>query len=265
MLRAAALIPPTCLLVLPSAPAAFDDVRGEARAAVARLVGCGARRVVVLVPRAPAPAADDRPVGGSSSVLASGAMRPSLRAAGIPDSRSGLLDVVVGVPEPGHEAAGGAGGPTVVDDVPGALALALLAAAGWAGPVEVVAVGGLDAPALREQGRLLGRDDVALLLVGGLSARRGPDAPLAEDPRAPEVDAVIGADLARIGRPGDAGAHARLASVDPVLATELAISAWAPWQVLLGALETDGPRLDPAATVSVPAGATYAVIGWERS
>lgn len=265
MLRAAALIPPTALLVLPSVPVAFDAVRRDARVAVERLVGSGAPRVVVLVPWANCGAPGDPTGGGPVSALASGTMHPSLRAVGIDDVRSRLVDVVVGAAAGGDVPGSRPGAPTVVDDVPGAVALALLAAAGWRGQVEVVAVGGDDAEALRGHGRLLGQDDVALLLVGGLSARRGPDAPLAEDPRAEGVDGVIAHDLLRIGRPGDIDASARLTEVDPALARELAISAWAPWQVLLGALETDGPELGAVMSVSVPAGATYAVVGWERS
>ncbi len=142
------------------------------------------------------------------------------------------------------------------------MALALLAELGWAGPVEVVLVAGSDAAALRELGRDLAAEDVALLLVGGLSARRGPEAPLAEDPRAAEVDSRVAQDLERLGRPGDGGAAERLAALDPGLARELAISAWAPWQVLLGAIAGDGPVLRAEARVSVPAGATYAVVGW---
>ncbi len=263
MLRAAALIPPTVLLALPSAPAPFDDVRRRASAEVERLVGAGAERVVVVVP---GPVGVAREAGAPVS-RSGGAWHPSFRAAGIDDVRSGLAGVVVGRSAQDANEDDGAPGDrlarsTVVDDVPSAVGLSLLARAGWSGPVEVVAAGGSDAVALRDLGRLIGRDDVVLLLVGGLSARRGPGAPLAEDPRAVEVDTAVAQDLASLGRPGAADVSARLAAMDPALALELAISAWAPWQVLLGALAETGPALAAVASVSVPAGATYAVVGW---
>ncbi len=255
MLRAAALVPPTALLVLPEADPALDDARAEARAAVATLVGAAARRVVVVSP------------GRFAGVA--GVLHPTLRAAGIPDERSGLGSVVLGVPraEPtaptGRPPAAGSA-PVPVDDVAAAVGLALLAAAGWTGQVEVLGSGGTEATALRETGRRLAEDDVALLLVGGLSARRGPDAPLAEDPRAAQVDSAIAADLRRLGGPVDPVARGRLADLDPALARDLAISAFAPWQVLLGALDAGAADLRADLRVSVPAGATYAIATWAR-
>ncbi len=172
-------------------------------------------------------------------------------------------------------------GDEVVDDVPAAVALALLADAGWTAAVEVLAVAEGEAPALHRVGRELATDDVALLLMGGLSARRGPDSPLAEDPRAAAFDEAVAADLALTGRGPRSGAPAttqhdatgagsareeaahRLAAVDLTLAQALAVSAWGPWQVLLGALATPGPAMDATVSVSVPAGATYAVAGWD--
>ncbi|NNH08417.1 hypothetical protein HLB10_15175, partial [Cellulomonas fimi] len=73
---------------------------------------------------------------------------------------------------------------------------------------------------------------VALVVVGSGSARHGPDAPLADDDRAPALDASLAADLADAGP----GARARLSALDEQLAADLAVSGWPGWQVLLGAV-----------------------------
>jgi len=233
-------------------PDGFVPVRDDVRAAVAQIVAAGAERIVVVVPGDAAWGRD---------VLQG--LHPTFRAAGIDDERSGLTGVVVGA------TLAGSGTPPVdplpVDDVPAAIGLALLADASWGGAVEVVGTQGEQAVALRRLGTLLAEDDIAILLVGGLSARRGPDAPLAEDPRAAAVDEAILADLSRLGTSDQDAAVARLAGMDAALAEALAISAWGPWQVLLGALTAaggDGPAMRAAVSAGAPAGATYAVALW---
>ena len=66
---------------------------------------------------------------------------------------------------------------------------------------------------------------VGAVLLGGGSARRGPHAPLAQDPRAAEADAALEAWLATLDPGGPAG-------LDDALAAELAISALGPARVL---------------------------------
>ncbi|WP_129336831.1 hypothetical protein [Cellulomonas endophytica] len=80
-------------------------------------------------------------------------------------------------------------------------------------------------------GLVAGDVPVVLLVVGSGSARHGPAAPLADDPRAPDVDAGLVADLAD----ASPAARARLAAADEALHAALAVSGWGPWQVLVGA------------------------------
>jgi len=99
-----------------------------------------------------------------------------------------------------------------------------------------------------------------LVVVGSGSGRHGPDAPLADDDRAPAYDAALLADLA------DAGpeAQARLAAADPALAAALAVRGWAPWRVLLGAAG-DRPVQGRLLADEVVSGAQHAVVVWTTS
>ena len=107
-------------------------------------------------------------------------------------------------------------------------------------------------------------DDVArirrwgLVLVGGLSARHGPDGPLATDERAAPLDDVLAAVLGEL----HGAARARLTAVPSRLAAALAISAWGPWQVLLGAVGGD-PREARTHRYSAPLGAAYVSVSWQ--
>lgn len=233
MLAAAAFVPHTALLVPGAAGAAevLGPVRSAALAAVGDLTAA-VDRVVVVVPQRAGPPLRRR-----------GPMRPSLAAAGIDDADLGWGP---------HEA----GDP--VTDVATSVALLLLRSGGWAGPVETVAVSADDALGLRDLGAGLadGPDRVGLLLAGTLSARRSPESPLAFDVRAAAVDDEALADLSDLGP----HARARLAAVPAGLARDLAISAWAPWQVLLGAAPDGG-----TATVhhgGSLTGVRYAVVSW---
>lgn len=237
MLVAAALVPPTALLV-PGAAGAADVLAAERRAATAAVRAVVSTRpdVVALV------------VPGTGPVRV-GRMRPTLAAAGIDDAWLGW---------PSRPTLG-AGRVLVVDDVPSAVGLFLLDRAGWRGPVELVPVGAAAGATLRMKGdELVRMRDTGLVLVGGLSARHGPDGPLPTDDRAAGMDGVIAADLGDL----DAAARARLTAVPSRLAAGLAISAWGPWQVLLGAVATD-PVLATTHRVSAPLGAGYVAVSWQ--
>jgi len=248
---AAALVPETALLVPGAAGRAevLGEVREAALAAVAQVVE---RAPDVIVVVAPGPA--DRLLGDRA--------RPSLRAAGIPDEALGWR------------------APAREDDVvvagPGAsVAMLLLAAAGWQGRVEVVEVGhagreqsdASSTPARADQLRALGRGlahasrsegAVGLVVAGSLSARHGPDAPLAEDPEAVDVDAGL------LGAIADGGPEARalLAATPAETAERLAITLWAPMQVLLGAVGPDAPIRSEVLAAGAPLGAEHVVATW---
>lgn len=253
MLVAAALVPDTALLVpgvagaaevLPAERAAADDALGV-------LLDARPDRVVVVVP-ARTGAAAALPADAGEPAVPRPASRPSLAAAGVPD---GVLPAA-GAPGPRRNP----WAPGVTDHVPAAVGLLLLESAGWEGPVAVLAV----EDGLAEGATLASAttDDAALglLLVGSLSARHGPDAPLPDDPRAPDVDAALAADLTDLGDP-DGPARRRLLDVPATLATELAISARGPWRALLG-VAADVPLRSRAHAASAPLGAGYAVVSW---
>ncbi|MBO9554108.1 hypothetical protein [Cellulomonas sp.] len=246
MLVAAALVPDTALLV-PGAAGTADpvaDLREAALRAVAAAVA-GAGTVVVVAP-------------GRAVAEITGTVRGSLGAAGVPDAMLGwpvpertLGGPPDGSPRPGDSADGA---PSL--GVPAAVALHLLARAGWGGPLRVLEVA--DADDLAARGRaLVAHDDVSLVVVGSGSGRHGPDAPLADDPRAPAFDEHVLAALA------DGGPHARadLAAIDPAMAGELAVTGRAPWQVLLGAVGDADVRATLLAA-GTPSGAQHAVALW---
>ena len=123
------------------------------------------------------------------------------------------------------------------------LGVMLLDAAGYTGPRVLQAVGE-QAPAAECLG--LGASlrglapRVGLLAMGDGSARRGVAAPGHLDGRAAPFDASVECAL----RDGDLAA---LAALDPDLARDLLATGRAAWQVLAGAMSTQG-------TVGVPAG-----------
>lgn len=236
MLTAAALVPPTALLV-PGAAGAAEVLPAERAAALDAVSDVVAARPDVVAVVAP----------GSGPVRV-GRMRPSLAAAGIDDARLAWP----------RRPSAGAGRVLVVDDVAAAVGLFLLERAGWTGPVELVPTGPSSAATLRMKGHdLVALRRWGLVLVGGLSARHGPDGPLATDGRAAPLDAVLAADLGDL----DAPARSRLTAVPSRLAAALAISAWGPWHVLLGAAPGD-PARARTHLVSAPLGAAYAAVSW---
>jgi hypothetical protein len=97
-----------------------------------------------------------------------------------------------------------------------------------------------------------------VLVAGSLSARNGPGAPHPQDDRAGPFDAAMVADLAL----GDAPARGRLAAIPAELAAELAVTAWAPLQVLLGAAGDVASFGADVRYASAPFGVTYAVATW---
>jgi hypothetical protein len=240
MLVAAALVPDTALLV-PGAAGAADVLAGlreAALAAVAEVVRSRPQTVVVV-----APGARDR--------MLTGTVRLSLAAAGIPDDllRWPAVEITV------HDRGPWVGEPSV----PSVVALQLLGRADRSDGLrvaEVTRARGLGA--LTALGReLVAEGPTALVVVGSLSGRHGPDAPLADDPRSARVDARLLADLAEPGPQ----ARARLAAADPATADELAVRGWAPWQVLLGAVG-DRPVEARLLADDVAFGAQHAVLVW---
>lgn len=243
MLVAAALVPDTALLV-PGAGGDADPgavLWRAADAAVGDAVN-GVDRVVVVAP-------------GPRERLLAPPLRGSLAAAGVPDEMLWW------------RAPGPADAP--VPGVPASVALFLLArrvvahrrADRDASVLEVAA--GSDEPSgraamLRSRGaQLVEEGRTALVVVGSASGRHGPDAPLADHPRAPAYDDALVADLADAGP----AARARLAALDPALAAELAVTGWGPWQVLLGAVG-GAPVVGELLVRHLLAGATHAVLTW---
>ncbi|WP_139224269.1 hypothetical protein [Cellulomonas marina] len=260
-------LPDTALLV-PGVAGRSDPLADLRTAAVAAV-----RRGAAALGERPGTPADDGVVARATDLRVAvvapgpadralvGRLRGSFAAAGVPDAALGAVVPVVDVPEvdvrdatpvPGVAAARpaiGAPGTGV------AVALHVLVAAGLdAAPVsavlEVAGAGAAGAGGAGPDGRTAGRAAVLrrwgaalvaepgpllLLVVGSGSARHGPDGPLADDPRAPAVDEALVAAL------GDPGAWAAPdgpppAGLDEATAAALAVSAWAPWQVLAGAL-----------------------------
>lgn len=254
MLAGAVLIPDTALLVPGAAGRAsvLDAERSAADDAVRRLLAARPDGVVVVVP-GPAAAAPALGVPGHTG----------LGAAGVPD---GALGDAVRVGDPrAHGVPAGRARGVASAGVAASVGLLRLAAAGWSGSTRVLTAAGSDAPALAAHGSALATapGSLGLLLVGSLSARRGPDGPLPTDDRARAFEDAVLADLLDLGP----DAARRLAAVPRGTATELAVSAWGPWQVLVGAAaRTDGdaaaaPRGDLLHR-SAPFGAGYAVLAW---
>ena len=239
MLVVAALVPDTALLVPGTAGDAdvLVGLRTAAVEAVTEVVDADVATIVVVAP-GPVP----RELAGT--------VRPSLGAAGVPDESLWWPPETVELPGHGQDAPA----------VPSAVGLHLLARARRHTGLRVVEVSGRQsAEALADLGRaLVGDGPTGLVVVGSGSGRHGPDAPLADDERAPGHDARVLADLA------DAGpeARARLAADDADLAAELAVRGWAPWQVLLGAAG-ERPVRSRVLAESTELGAHHAVLVWD--
>ncbi|WP_029288816.1 hypothetical protein [Cellulomonas sp. HZM] len=250
-MSAAALVPGTALLV-PGAGGTIDvaaALRAAALDAVAHVVAVA--RESAGVGHDARRAAGDEGHGGIVVVAAApvtrearGRVRASLAAAGVPDGQLGwpVPEVVCG------------------DDdwapvgVPAAVGLHLLARSGWPGRVRVLEVGAdADDEAVAVCARAAG-----LVVVGSLSGRHGPDAPLADDERAPAYDEALLADLAT----GSDDARARIAQLDLELARGLAVTGLRPWQVLVAAW-AGLPVRAGLVHAQVVAGAQHAVASWQ--
>ena len=254
MLVAAALVPDTALLV-PGAGGVADpgvSLREAALVAVAEVV-----RAVGEVGGVDGATVDpERPgSGGGVYVVAPGrrdhtvigAVRASLGAAGVPDEMLGWSPV------------GPAGAPSVGVSASAGLLLASQCGVRASGVVEIATTAGAGrVGAAHAVGiDLADRDASALIVVGSLSGRHGPDAPLADDPRASAYDDEVLADLADAGE----AARLRLWQLDPVLASELAVTGWGPWLALTAAV--GGASVDARLLHSeVLAGAAHAVLTW---
>lgn len=257
MLVAAALVPETALIV-PGAAGRADVLAAERAAvllAVAGLFAAGPDRVHVVGPVR-------RPLGAPLTVGVSHGTGPAspgvwLGAAGVDE---GSLGWSASTPSAGASDRGGSGwpagsdhrrsGPATVATTVGRL---VLAAGGWTGRVDVDDVDDVEGTTAGDGGR------TALLLVGSLSARRGPDGPLPDDPRVEGVEADVVADLVDLGP----AARRRLADLPAALADELAISARPLWRHLVAEVDRDGRRWrGELHSLSAPFGATYAVLTW---
>ncbi|QTE30618.1 class III extradiol ring-cleavage dioxygenase family protein [Pengzhenrongella sicca] len=261
MLAIAALVPDTALLVPGAAGRAvvLEATREAALAAAREVVAAGPDQIVVVAP------------GPHERTLPAPA-RPSLIAAGIADAGHGWPPAEAAAPTTSPQpttslppATPAAPTTSLPPGVAASTVLLLLAAAGWAGPVTVLEVGAGESGAqvLRERGAALaaGAARLALVASGSLSARNGPSAPLPADERAAELDASILADLGA----ADPAARDRLGSVPADLAGDLAVTAWAPLQVVLGAAGTAEGLAGGVRHTSAPFGVTYAVAVWRPS
>ena len=221
MLVVAALVPDTALLV-PGAAGDADVLVGLRTAAVEAVTEVVDAQVGTIVVVAPGPVPREL----------AGTVRPSLGAAGVPDELVWWPVEPVTLPGAGHD----------VPAVASAVGLHLLARARRDTGLRVVEVTGRQtAEALTILGRtLVGDGPTGLVIVGSGSGRHGPDAPLADDARAPSHDARVLADLA----------------------AELAVRGWAPWQVLLGAA-ADQPIRARLLAETTELGAQHQVLVWD--
>ncbi|MBO3087486.1 hypothetical protein [Cellulomonas dongxiuzhuiae] len=250
MLAAVALVPDTVLLLPGAAGRGPDDpelvaLRAAAATAVARAVGCAGRVVVV------APGAVDRSVAGT--------VRAGAAAAGVPDR---LLERPV--PQVRLERA--PGGPPDAPGPPGTGAatgvrLALEAGVPACGLHVVEVAPGRAAPLRAIGAAATATGPTALVVVGSGAARHGHDAPLPYDDRAAGLERALLAAL----RAGGPAARDALAALDPAQAADLGVTGWAPWQVLVGALDAAiaAPPAPDVVHATVWHGAAHAVVVWE--
>jgi hypothetical protein len=215
---------------------------------------------VLLVPGAAGRA--DPGAGLRAASLAALAAVPSVRPGGrvlvvAPGRRGRFLPHPVG---PGLGAAGldaGAGVPTARRaDVAASTALVLLEAAVVRAPSDVLEVERAGGTPPHAPAEAVGAD--LLVVVGSLSARHGPDAPLADDPRAPAADAALLAALAS----GPAALATALDDLGADGARDLAVTGAAPWRVALDLIGVATPVDVVAHHHEVLLGAQHAVTAW---
>lgn len=249
MLVAAALVPDTVLL-LPGAAGRGPDapelvaLRRAAAAAVLSAVG-PAQRVLVV-----APGAVDRSVVGS--------VHAGAAAAGVPDH---LLTSAV----PRVALERGPGTPQPVAGSPGTGAVVGIRLALDAGApdarLHVLEVARGPRSLLRAIGAAaVASVPTALVVVGSGAARHGDGAPLPHDDAAATVDGALRTALDA----GGPAARDALAALDAGQAAALGTTGWAPWQVLVGALDTVAAPLPAPAVLHAGAwrGAAHAAVAW---
>jgi hypothetical protein len=263
-------LPDTALLV-PGAAGRADPAAGLRRTALAALrnadPGRGGRVLVV------APGRRDRHLTHPvvPDLGAAGLDVPLLSAAepgpAAPDpAEPGPAAPAPGVPDasPASDAPATPAAPAARADVAASTALLLLRTAGIVAPADVLETArtadraGPVAEGARAAAARVAPEACTLVVVGSLSARHGPDAPLADDPRAAAVDARL---VAALGS-GPLGLARALGELGAEAARELAISGWVPWHAALGALDAlDGTRV-AVCSGEVVAGAQHAVALW---
>ena len=238
LITAAALCPWPPLLVreLTGADPVVPELREACAAAVAALLADGPGRVAVV---APGSSTTTWPTDGRLNVAAFGGSPPSpVSDICRPETGDRVPDICR--PETGDRVsdicspAAGSGVKYERPALPPAAGMGayLLDQAAYRGPRVIWTVSDGETPAgCRKLGAELaaGGQRTALLVLGDGSARRGPKAPGAFDPRAAAFDAAV----KRAVRDADLDA---LLAVDPVLARELMATGRPAWQVLAGAL-----------------------------
>ncbi|WP_263119369.1 hypothetical protein [Cellulomonas sp. RIT-PI-Y] len=258
------LLPDSALLV-PGASGALADPLGEARSAALQVLQQVPRHGTALV-IAP----------GRRARVLSGPFGDGLAAAGIGGTavRRRPEPVDDGRPEEGTVVR------AAVPGVGAAAALALLRLTGHepdrTATVLEVAPGGVPAPpdpdsAIVDPGGAaeqpepdvpgLPSDPRLVVVVGSLSARHGPDAPLPDDPAAIAVDVALLTALAAGPRAlAEVLRDLRLPESD-----RLAITGGRPWRAALSLLARDGALPDADAELlwsGAPGGAQHAVARW---
>jgi len=234
MIIAATLCPWPPLLVreLTGADPVVPELRDACAAAVAALLSGSPERVAVV---APGSSTTTWPADGRLNVAAFGGS-PASSVSDICRPETG--DRVSDICSP----AAGTGVTYERPALPPAAGMGayLLDQASYRGPRVIWTVSEDEPPAgCAKLGAELAEADArtALLVLGDGSARRGPKAPGAFDPRAEAFDA----ELVRAVRAADLDA---LLAVDPALARELMATGRPAWQVLAGALAGAGWAAD---------------------
>jgi hypothetical protein len=265
LITAAALCPWPPLLVreLTGADPVVPDLRAACAAAVAALLTSTPGLVAVV---APGPATTTWPADGRLNIAAFGGapakpvsdiFRPGVGGTVSDICRPGVGGTVSDICSP----AAGTGVEYERPALPPAAGIGayLLDQASYRGPRVIWTVSEDEPPAgCAKLGAELAAAEArtALLVLGDGSARRGPKAPGAFDPRAEAFDAEV----ERAVRTADLDA---LLAVDPALARELMATGRPAWQVLAGALAGTGWAAD-VRYAGAPFGVMYLVASLPR-
>jgi hypothetical protein len=209
--------PPLLVRELTGADPVLPELRDVCAAAVAALLADRPELVAVV---APGPATSTWPADGRLNIAAFG---------------GGPAKPVSDICRPPAGAGVGYGRPALPPAA--GIGAYLLDQAGYQGPRVIWTVSEEEPPAgCRKLGAELAAAGprTALLALGDGSARRGPKAPGAFDPRAAAFDAEV----ERAVRDADLDA---LLAIDPALARDLMATGRPAWQVLAGALADTAP------------------------